>query len=95
MSDRKKPTSWAAEVIADDSGEWCGNGLRFEHYEDAAAWVADLASRWILVQQIRVVESDDPVTEWLKTEEPKGAAEARAKINVVEAGGSYIEETPK
>ncbi len=51
--------SWAPEVIADASGEWCGNGLRFCRKEDAEAWVSDLASRWFLVKETRVVPSED------------------------------------
>ena len=52
--------SWAPEVIADNSGEWAGNGLRFANKEDAEAWVQDLSMRWILVRATRVVESEDP-----------------------------------
>ena len=55
------PKSWAPEVIADASGKWCGNQLRFATREEAEANVADLYSRWMLVRQTRVVESDDPV----------------------------------
>lgn len=53
--------SWKPEVIADSSGEWTGNGLRFETKEEATANVRDLYSRWTLVSDTRVVESDDPV----------------------------------
>jgi hypothetical protein len=53
--------SWKPEVIADNSGEWCGNGLRFTTKEEAEANVFDLSMRWILVRETRVVESDDPV----------------------------------
>ena len=53
--------SWKPEVIADESKKWCPNGLAFERKEDAEAWVADLACRWILVRETRVVESDEPV----------------------------------
>lgn len=53
--------SWKPEVIADSSGKWCGNGLAFATREEAEANVADLASRWWLVRQTRVVESDQPV----------------------------------
>jgi hypothetical protein len=54
-------TSWKPEVIADSSGQWCGNGLRFATKEEAEQNVKNLASRWMLVEQTRVVESDDPV----------------------------------
>jgi hypothetical protein len=53
--------SWKPEVIADSSGEWCGNALRFATKQEAEDNVRDLASRWILVRETRVVESDEPV----------------------------------
>src|SRR3954469_2414205 len=31
-------TSWMAEVIADSSGQWAGNGLRFETQEEAKSY---------------------------------------------------------
>lgn len=55
--------SWKAEVIADSSGQWAGNMLRFATREKAEAYVLDLASRWTLVRDTRVVECDDPVDE--------------------------------
>jgi hypothetical protein len=54
--------SWAAEVIADGSGKFAGNGLRFATKEEAETYVADLASRWTLVRETRVVPSTDEVT---------------------------------
>ena len=56
-------SSFKAEVIADSSGKWAGNALRFATEEEAAIYVADLARRWTLVTDTRVVESDDPVTD--------------------------------
>ena len=53
--------SYVAEVIADDSGTWAGNSLRFATEDEAKLYVADLASRWTLVRETRVVQSDDPV----------------------------------
>jgi hypothetical protein len=53
--------SWAPEVIADNSGKWCGNALRFATREEAEANVLNLAMRWTLVRETRVVESPDPV----------------------------------
>jgi hypothetical protein len=53
--------SWAPEVIADGSGVWCGNALRFETFEEAHANVQDLSWRWMLVRDTRVVPSKDPV----------------------------------
>jgi hypothetical protein len=53
--------SFAPQVIADRSGKWTGNELRFATREEAEANVANLADRWLLVTDTRVVESDDPV----------------------------------
>lgn len=53
--------SFKAEVIADNSGKWVGNSLRFATREEAERYVADLFMRWTLVRETRVVESDEPV----------------------------------
>jgi hypothetical protein len=53
--------SFKPEVIADSSGKWCGNALRFATPEEAEANVRDLMMRWFAVRETRVVESDDPV----------------------------------
>ncbi|MBO0784326.1 MAG: hypothetical protein J2P37_36450 [Ktedonobacteraceae bacterium] len=53
--------SYAPEVIADGSGKWCSNALRFATREEAEANVLDLSMRWFAVRETRVVESDDPV----------------------------------
>jgi hypothetical protein len=53
--------SWKPEVIADASGKWAGNALRFATKEEAEADVTDLMMRWYAVRDTRVVESDDPV----------------------------------
>jgi len=55
------PKSYAPEVIADNSGQWCGNQLRFATKEEAEQNVFDLSMRWIAVRETRVVESDEPV----------------------------------
>ena len=55
--------SFKAEVIADSSGKWAGNALRFATREEAEIYVADLKRRWVLVTDTRVIESDDPVTD--------------------------------
>jgi hypothetical protein len=63
-------------VIADSSGKWVGNALRFATKEEAEANVANLKDRWIMVRETRVVEVDDPVnsavidgkTVWIKKE---------------------------
>ena len=51
---------WVAEVIADNSGHWVRNGLRFDTRENAEEYVADLAMRWTLVIDTRVVEFAEP-----------------------------------
>ena len=51
--------SWKCEVIADDSGKWCGNGLRFASRLEAEGYVRNLSMRWFLVKETRVVESED------------------------------------
>jgi hypothetical protein len=53
--------SWAPQVIADASGKWCGNALRFATREEAEANVRDLSYRWAMVMDTRVVETTDPV----------------------------------
>jgi hypothetical protein len=53
--------SFKPEVIAESSGQWCGNALRFATREEAEANVRDLMMRWFAVRETRVVESDDPV----------------------------------
>lgn len=63
MPEDKTPRSWRPEVIADNSGTWCGNALRFARKEDAEEWVHGLSMRWTLVRSTRVVPSDDPVNE--------------------------------
>lgn len=59
--------SWKPEVIADSSGKWFGNALRFETKEEAEANVAALKARWLSVTDTRVVESDEPVNyKWVE-----------------------------
>jgi hypothetical protein len=52
--------SWRIAFVADNSGQWLINGLRFTK-EEAEANVADLAMRWTMVTDTAVEESDDPV----------------------------------
>jgi hypothetical protein len=52
--------SWKVEVIADASGKWCDNAVRLATREEAEAEARSLASRWLLVERWRVVESDEP-----------------------------------
>ena len=53
--------AWKAEVIADNSGKWAGNGLVFESKGDALGYVNDLAIRWTAVRETRVVETSEEV----------------------------------
>lgn len=53
--------SYKAEVIADNSGKWADNALRFATEDEAKRYVADLSMRWLAVRETRVVECDDPV----------------------------------
>jgi hypothetical protein len=70
--------SWAPQVIADASGKFFGNALRFATYDEAYANVLALQDRWFLVREVRVIETNDPVnvrwvdgkTEMLETEAP-------------------------
>jgi hypothetical protein len=64
--DQKGPRSWAPEVIADNSGKWAGNALRFATKAEAEANVQNLSDRWFLVRETRVVEStDEPNYRWV------------------------------
>jgi len=54
-------TSFKPEVRADNTGTWAGNALRFATKAEAERYVADLAMRWTLVYDTRVVETEDPV----------------------------------
>jgi len=66
--------SWRPEVIADDTGKWVGNSLRFATKEEAEGNVADLYARWAAVKQTRVVESEDPVNSvWPTVDRPASA----------------------
>lgn len=53
--------SWRPEVIADSSGKWTPNGLRFATKKEAEDNVFDLAMRWTGVHDTRVIECADPV----------------------------------
>jgi hypothetical protein len=53
--------SYKPEVVADRSGQWTGNACRFATEQEAKAYVDDLAMRWTLVRDTRVIQTDDPV----------------------------------
>ena len=54
--------SFKPEVIADSSGKWCSNALRFAAEAEAKIYVDDLMMRWTAVRDTRVAEVEDPVT---------------------------------
>lgn len=69
--------SYKVEVIADDSGEWVSNALRFPTEEKAKKYAKDLFSRWTSVREWRVVPVDDPTNEY---HDPKmGISEKRPR----------------
>src|SRR5260370_11233183 len=53
------PQSYKIEVIADNSGEWVGNGVRLRTKAEAEAYGPNLANRWLEVREWRVSESDE------------------------------------
>jgi hypothetical protein len=59
---REMTMSWKAEVIADSSGKWVGDTLRFATQQEAWSYLQDLTYRWTAVRYERVVESTDPVS---------------------------------
>lgn len=44
------------EVIADSSGAWVGNQVKFDTRREAETYAVDLAGRWTSVREWRVVE---------------------------------------
>lgn len=55
--------SFKSEVIADTSGKWCANALRFATKKEAKIYVDDLMMRWTAVRDTRVVgRCKEPVT---------------------------------
>lgn len=53
--------SFRGEVIADSTGKFVGNGLRFATQAEAEGYIKDLMWRWTSVTDTRVVECTDPV----------------------------------
>lgn len=53
--------SYIAEVIADGTGNFVGNQLRFATRAQAEEYARDLMSRWTSVREWRVMETSDPV----------------------------------
>lgn len=50
------PKTLKVEVVADGTGKWCGNALRFGTVEEARAYGDDLYARWTAVRDLRVVD---------------------------------------
>jgi hypothetical protein len=78
--------SYKPEVVADRSGSWNGNGLRFATRDEAEAYVLDLSCRWTLVTQTRVIESDDAVNyRWTGSRaEPIPVTDTRGELSAAE-----------
>jgi hypothetical protein len=53
--------SFKVEVMVIGESKWAGNALRFATGPEAEEAAKELAARWIMVQEWRVAESDDPV----------------------------------
>ena len=53
--------SWAPEVIADETGNWLPNGLRFATEVEAKGYNDGLFRRWTAVRDIRAEPHTDPV----------------------------------
>ena len=54
--------SYKPEVkVMNNGGQWSQNNLAFATYEEALESARDLYNRWILCEDFRAVESDQPV----------------------------------
>jgi hypothetical protein len=51
--------SYMPEVQTDNTGKWYGNHLRFETELEALFYVKDLANRWYMVREYRVIPCDE------------------------------------
>jgi len=51
------------EVIADNTGTWCGNALRFTSVAEAREYATDLMMRWMLVRDWRIIDGAGKVYE--------------------------------
>jgi hypothetical protein len=50
---------YKAEVIADSSGKWVGNALRFDTVDAAKEYARNLFDRWTLVREWRVIDTEN------------------------------------
>lgn len=56
--DYKTVGRYKVEVVADSSGSWCGNALRFDDVDEARTYAFDLACRWFAVRDWRVFDTE-------------------------------------
>ena len=61
--------TFRVEVIADNSGKFCGNGMTFDTSEEARDYAVDLHWRWTAVKSWRVMERVMPVDGAIETTE--------------------------
>ncbi len=54
---------YKVQVIADSTGKWIDNGLKFKTIEDAEEYAENLAARWSAVLQWRVIDPSRPIPE--------------------------------
>ena len=54
-------TKYKVQVLADNSGKWCGDGLTFDLGLEASAYAKDLMSRWMLVTNWRIIDQNEKV----------------------------------
>jgi hypothetical protein len=47
------------EVLADNSGKFCGNGMTFKTADEALKYGNALYGRWTLMKQFRVIVGDN------------------------------------
>lgn len=59
---------WKAEVIADYSGLWAGNAIVVGTKAEAERYAKDLANRWFLVREWRVVRTSEQPNYKIDTE---------------------------
>ncbi len=77
--------SWKPEVIADSTGQWYGNALRFATKQEAEDNARDLMMRWFAVCDTRASESPDPVNyAWVD-----------GKLESVNQGAVLVSPNPK
>jgi hypothetical protein len=75
VGQEKKAVSYVPEIVAyGEPGYWSPSGLRFGTREEAEAYVRNLARRWTLVIDTRVVESEEAPNYQLLGRKPEARA---------------------